>query len=157
MTAVPAAAVPSELRGGLILASDGAGISVVLPIPRVPRVPGRGRYPCAQRICPDLPARSVGGVQTELKPRALRAGATTGSPDDRVAVVTGGASGIGLTTVRPAAAEPPGGNDSARAFASHRAGGRGAGRRRRLHRRDDREHRVPRHRALVPWHIALEA
>ena len=109
MTAVPAAAVPSELRGGLILASDGAGISVVLPIPRVPRVPGRGRYPCAQRTCSDLPARSVGGVQTELKPRAPRAGATTGSPDDRVAVVTGGASGIGLTTVRPAAAEPPGG------------------------------------------------
>ena len=48
-------------------------------------------------------------MQTELKPRAPRAGATTGSPDDRVAVVTGGATGIGLTTVRPAAAEPSGG------------------------------------------------
>src|SRR6516162_4796233 len=109
MTAVPAAAVPSELRGGLILASDGAGISVVLRIPRVPRVPGRRRYPYAQRICSDLPAHSVGGMQTELKPRAPRAGATTGSPDDRVAEVTGGATGIGLTTVQPAAAEPSGG------------------------------------------------
>ena len=48
-------------------------------------------------------------MQTELKPRAPRAGATTGRPDDRVAVVTGGATGIGLTTVRPAAAEPSGG------------------------------------------------
>jgi len=48
-------------------------------------------------------------MQTELKPRAPRAGASTGSPDDRVAVLTGGATGIGLTAVRPAAAEPSGG------------------------------------------------
>ena len=41
--------------------------------------PERRRYPCPQRICPDLPARSVGDVQTQRKPRGLLGAAGSSS------------------------------------------------------------------------------
>ena len=51
----------------------------------------------------------------------------------------------------------PGRPGPAQTFASHRARGRIRRRRRGLHRRDDREHRVPGHRAFLPWHLDLDA